>query len=137
VPHIICGGFTKEETENALIDLDFLGIDNLLALRGDAIKPEKAFLPEPNGHAYITYLIKQIMSMNEGKYLDEEINNPVPTKFLYKSKVTIQKSTLKPSNSYMDIRYLKEKIDFSTSYIVTQFFLTIRPFFIFKKILNP
>ena len=66
VPHIICGGFTKEETENALIDLQFLGIDNVLAIRGDSIKTEPAFVPEPGGHAYAIDLVKQITAMNNG-----------------------------------------------------------------------
>jgi methylenetetrahydrofolate reductase (NADPH) len=67
VPHIICGGFTKEETENALIDLQFLGIDNVLALRGDSIKTEPAFVPEPGGHAYALDLVKaNCNNMNKG-----------------------------------------------------------------------
>src|SRR5277367_6000902 len=74
VPHIICGGFSKEETENALIDLSFLGIDNILALRGDAVKTETAFVPEPNGNEHAIDLVKQIVALNDGKYLyDEEI----------------------------------------------------------------
>ena len=64
VPHIICGGFTREETENALIDLQFLGIDNVLALRGDSIKTESQFVPEPGGHNYAIDLVKQIKDMN-------------------------------------------------------------------------
>jgi len=66
VPHIICGGFTKEETETALIDLHFLGIDNVLLLRGDAIKTETQFVPEPNGHAYAIDLVRQVGEMNKG-----------------------------------------------------------------------
>src|SRR6201995_3226819 len=69
VPHIICGGFTKEETESALIDLHFLGIDNVLLLRGDAIKTESAFVAEPNGHHYAIDLVKQVVDMNKGHYM--------------------------------------------------------------------
>src|ERR1700730_10984177 len=72
VPHLICGGFTKEETENALIDLQFLGIDNVLALRGDAVKSESTFVPEPGGNEHALDLVKQIVLLNHGKYLNEE-----------------------------------------------------------------
>src|SRR5476651_2442744 len=73
VPHLICGGFTKEETENALIDLSFLGIDNVLVLRGDSIKSEGSFIPEPEGNAYATDLIQQVVQMNKGHFLDHEL----------------------------------------------------------------
>jgi methylenetetrahydrofolate reductase (NADPH) len=72
VPHLICGGFSKEETENALIDLHFLGIDSVLALRGDPIKSEGVFKPEPDGHAYAADLIGQVANLNKGEYLDQE-----------------------------------------------------------------
>ena len=75
VPHIICGGFSKEETENALIDLQFLGIDNVLALRGDAIKTEGRFTPTPGGHNYASELIEQIKGMNQGQYLNHFSSN--------------------------------------------------------------
>jgi len=81
VPHIICGGFTREETENALIDLQFLGIDNVLVLRGDSIKTESQFIPEPGGHNYAIDLVKQIKDMNSGFYLDEEMKDASPTNF--------------------------------------------------------
>ena len=77
VPHIICGGFSKEETENALMDLNFLGIDNVLVLRGDSIKTETQFRPHPDGHAYASDLLKQVCDLNQGIYLDEDIANPV------------------------------------------------------------
>src|SRR6478609_10268653 len=81
VPHIICGGFSKEETENALIDLQFLGIDNLLLLQGDAIKTEAKFVPEPDGHRYASDLIDQVVNMNKGCYLDDDLQNSSPTNF--------------------------------------------------------
>src|SRR6201993_3899941 len=81
IPHIICGGFSIEETENALIDLQFLGIDNVLALRGDSIKTEPAFVPEPGGHAYAIDLVKQIAEMNSGNYIDDEMKDAEPTNF--------------------------------------------------------
>src|SRR5882757_1175936 len=75
VPHIICGGFTREETENALIDLQFLGIDNVLALQGDAIKTEPRFIAEPGGHRFASELLEQIACMNSGKFLDEDVTS--------------------------------------------------------------
>src|ERR1700733_3401137 len=81
VPHIICGGFTKRETEDALIDLDFLGIDNILVLRGDAAKNEAAFEPEIGGNHYAIELLQQVNNMNNGLYLDEDIKNGGKTKF--------------------------------------------------------
>src|SRR6185295_2691302 len=81
VPHIICGGFSKEETENALIDLSFLGIDNVLLLRGDAIKSENLFSPDPNGHEFAIDLVKQVVNMNKGIYLDDELREVAPSNF--------------------------------------------------------
>src|SRR6478735_9635435 len=81
VPHLICGGFSKEETENALIDLNFLGIQNVLVLRGDAIKNETVFVPEPDGNKDSIELLTQVLNMNKGKYLDEDLENAVPTDF--------------------------------------------------------
>jgi methylenetetrahydrofolate reductase (NADPH) len=81
VPHLICGGFTKEETENALIDLHFLGIDSVLALRGDPIKSEGVFKPEPDGHAYASDLIGQVANLNKGEYLDQEQDDTWATNF--------------------------------------------------------
>ena len=81
VPHILCGGFNKEDTENFLIDLDFLGIDNLVALRGDAVKTETYFKPSEDGHKHASDLVKQISNLNKGIYLDEELLNSHPTNF--------------------------------------------------------
>src|SRR5690606_2834687 len=81
VPHILCGGFTKEETENFLIDLQFLGIDNVMALRGDAVKSETYFTPEKNGHKYACDLVSQINALNKGTYLDDELQHTFPTDF--------------------------------------------------------
>ncbi|HAT63962.1 MAG TPA: methylenetetrahydrofolate reductase [NAD(P)H], partial [Flavobacteriaceae bacterium] len=69
IPHILCGGFSKEDTENFLIDLGFLGIDNVMALRGDAVKSETYFSPEKDGHSYASQLVAQISDLNNGKYL--------------------------------------------------------------------
>ena len=77
----MCGGFTKEDTENFLIDLGFLGIDNVMALRGDAVKSETYFQPEIEGHKYASELVSQITELNQGKYLDEELQNTSKTDF--------------------------------------------------------
>ena len=81
IPHILCGGFTKEDTENFLIDLDFLGIDNVVALRGDAVKSETYFKPTQDGHLYAVDLVKQIKDLNQGSYLDDEVEYAAPTDF--------------------------------------------------------
>ena len=81
VPHLICGGFTQEDTENALIDLDFLGTRNVLALRGDARKAEKSFLPEDNGNLFASELVSQIKGMNQGDYLEKGMKDASPTDF--------------------------------------------------------
>lgn len=121
VPHIICGGFTREETENALIDLNFLGIDNVLALRGDHIKSEGTFIPEPEGHAYATDLINQIKDMNCGRYLDDDLQNPVPSNFCIGVAGYPEKHFEAP-NLKTDLKYLKRKVELGADYIVTQMF---------------
>ena len=93
VPHLICGGFSKEETENALIDLQFLGIDNVLALRGDSIKTESSFRPDPNGHSYAVELINQISDMNNGNYMLDDIK--LETRF-FLSEVPYPSTQLHP-----------------------------------------
>src|SRR5260221_4116729 len=88
VPHIICGGFSCEETENALIDLHFLGIDNVLALQGDAIKTEARFIPAVDGHKFASVLVGQVVNMNRGIFIDEGLENASPTDFCLGVAVT-------------------------------------------------
>jgi methylenetetrahydrofolate reductase (NADPH) len=130
VPHIICGGFTREETENALIDLHFLGIDNVLALRGDSIKTEPAFVPEPGGHAYALDLVKQIKGMNESQYLDEEMKDAEPTDFCIGVAGYSEKHFEAP-NMISDLKYLKAKVDAGAEYVVTQMFFDNKKYFEF------
>lgn len=132
VPHIICGGFTKEETEDALIDLHFLGIENVLALRGDSIKSEGHFVPEPQGHAYSTDLIKQVVDMNHGRYLDDEMQHPTPTNFCIGVAGYPEKHFEAP-NLNSDLKYLKEKVELGADYIVTQMFFDNSKFFEFVR----
>ncbi|CAN5332126.1 methylenetetrahydrofolate reductase [NAD(P)H] [soil metagenome] len=130
VPHIICGGFTKEETESALIDLHFLGIDNVLLLRGDAIKTESAFVPEPNGHVYAIDLVKQVVEMNNGLYLHEDVVDMASTKFCIGVAGYPEKHFEAP-NLYADMQFLKAKVDAGAEYIVTQMFFENQKFFEF------
>jgi methylenetetrahydrofolate reductase (NADPH) len=132
VPHIICGGFTKEETENALIDLHFLGIDNVLALRGDSIKSEPEFVPEPGGHSYAIDLVKQVVGMNKGKYMDEDLADVAPTNFCIGVAGYPEKHFEAP-NMISDMKHLKAKIDAGSEYIVTQMFFDNAQYFEFVK----
>lgn len=128
VPHILCGGFSKEDTENALIDLDFLGIENVLALRGDAVKGETYFVPEKDGHNYACDLVGQIKNMNEGKYMDEELQNNNPTGFCVGVAGYPEKHFEAPSINN-DIERMKRKIDAGAEYIVTQLFFDNKKYF--------
>jgi methylenetetrahydrofolate reductase (NADPH) len=130
VPHIICGGFTKEETEYALIDLNFLGIHNVLALRGDSIKGQKSFEPTPGGHHYADELVSQIHAMNQGVYLSDELQNPTPTQFCIGVAGYPEKHFEAP-NLKTDLKYLKQKIANGADYIVTQMFFDNKKFFEF------
>lgn len=130
VPHIICGGFTREETENALIDLHFLGIDNVLVLQGDAIKNEPRFVPEPGGHHYASELLQQVVNMNKGIYLDEDVQNATPTDFCIGVAGYPEKHFFAP-NLKTDFKYLKMKVDFGADYVVTQMFFDNRKYFEF------
>lgn len=124
VPHLICGGFTKEETENALIDLDFLGIDNVLVLRGDARREDSGFVPTPGGHAYATELLQQVEDMNHGKYLHEEVNTSSNTDFCIGVAGYPEKHFESP-NFNTDFKWLKRKVEMGADFIVTQMFFNI------------
>jgi methylenetetrahydrofolate reductase (NADPH) len=132
VPHIICGGFTKRETEDALIDLDFLGIDNVLVLRGDAAKNESAFEPEKGGNHFAIDLLQQVNNMNNGVYLDEDIKNGGKTKFCMGVAGYPEKHFEAP-NLEIDLLKLKQKVDAGAEYIMTQMFFDNQKFFEFVK----
>jgi len=130
VPHILCGGFSREETENALIEMNFLGIDDVLALRGDPPKGTRRFLPEKDGHANTFELVRQITNMNKGKYLESSLEDNTPTKFCIGVAAYPEKHFEAP-NRQIDIEYLKHKVDAGAEYIVTQMFFDNRKYFRF------
>jgi len=132
IPHILCGGFTKEDTENLLIDLDFLGIDNVVALRGDALKNETYFKPEKEGNEFASELVTQISNLNNGIYLDEDLKNSAKTNFCIGVAGYPEKHMEAPSLD-SDIHFLKEKIRNGAEYIITQMFFDNKKFFDFVE----
>ena len=130
VPHIICGGFTKEETENALIDVDFVGVDNVLLLRGDAIRSEGRFKAEADGHAYALDLLNQVAAMNKGRYLDPDLKNTNATDFCIGVAGYPEKHFEAP-NLESDLRWLKRKVEDGAEYIITQMFFDNDAYFDF------
>lgn len=132
VPHLICGGFNREETENALIDLHFLGIDNVLVLRGDNLKHETVFTPEPDGNANALELLLQVKEMNEGHYLDEDLVNPVATNFCIGIAGYPEKHQDAP-NLKSDLQWLKKKVDAGAEFITTQMFFDNQAYFDFLE----
>lgn len=130
VPHVICGGATKMEIENTLLDLHFLGIRNIMALRGDALPGEKHFTPTAGGHRYSSELVRQITGMNHGHYQDENLRDTVSTDFCIGVGGYPEKHCEAP-NMEEDIAHLKEKIDAGAGYIITQMFFDNAKFFAF------
>ena len=132
VAHLICGGFSRQETEDALIDLNFLGIDNVLVLRGDAPRNESAFEPEPGGHRYAIELLRQVTNMNNGIYIEEDLKNAVKTNFCIGVAGYPEKHFEAP-NMQTDLAYLKAKVDAGAEYITTQMFFDNKKYFEFVK----
>jgi methylenetetrahydrofolate reductase (NADPH) len=128
VPHLICGGFNREDTENALIDLNFLEINNVLALRGDALQFDSKFVPEPGGNAYALDLVKQVDDMNHGRYLDENIENGQKTNFCIGIAGYPEKHFEAP-NMESDLAFIKKKVEAGADYIVTQMFFDNKKYF--------
>lgn len=130
--HIICGGTSSEEIETMLIELNFLGIDNVLALRGDAPSGEKRFKQHPDGWANSSSLVSQINDMNKGIYLDKELKNPSKTNFCVGVAGYPEKHA-EAANMESDLDWLKFKVDCGASYIVTQMFFDNSSYFSFVK----
>jgi methylenetetrahydrofolate reductase (NADPH) len=129
VPHVICGGFTKEETEDFLIDLHYLGIENALLLRGDQEKGEAHFVPKPGGHAYANELVEQVAAMNKGILLHEETES-LPTNFCI-GVAGYPEKHIDAVSFDQDLKYLKQKVDAGADYIVTQMFFDNAKYFDF------
>jgi len=128
VPHLICGGFSKDDTENALIDLNFLGINNVLALQGDRRKFESKFTPEPSGNRYASELVTQVNDMNNGKYMDQKIDAGAESDFCIGVAGYPEKHFESP-NFELDLEYTKAKVDAGADYIVTQMFFDNSKYF--------
>jgi len=131
VPHVICGGFTKEETEDFLIDLHYLGIENALLLRGDQEKGETHFVPKPGGHAYANELVEQVAAMNKGILLHEETES-LPTNFCI-GVAGYPEKHIDAVSFDQDLKYLKQKVEAGADYIVTQMFFDNAKYFEFVK----
>jgi methylenetetrahydrofolate reductase (NADPH) len=132
VPHLICGGFTREDTENVLIELNFLNIENVLVLRGDASRFEGRFIPTEGGHEYAVDLVRQVSAMNNGIYLDDNIENGIATNFCIGVAGYPEKHFEAP-NMNSDLVYTKAKVDAGAEYIVTQMFFDNRKYFDYVK----
>ncbi len=130
VPHLICGGFGVNETEDALINLRYLGIDNVLVLRGDAAKNETAFEPEPGGHKYASDLLRQVVNLNAGVYLEDDLKNSHKTEFCIGVAGYPEKHFEAP-NMDTDLAYLKAKVEGGADYIITQMFFDNAKFYAF------
>jgi len=133
IPHIICGGFSKRETEDALIDLNFLGIDNVLVIRGDAEKNAAFFEAEPDGHKYASELLQQVVNLNNGIYIDEDIRDGGKTSFCIGVAGYPEKHFEAP-NLQIDMQRLKEKVCCGADYIMTQMFFDNQKYFDFVKL---
>ncbi|MDR3328536.1 MAG: methylenetetrahydrofolate reductase [NAD(P)H] [Prevotellaceae bacterium] len=132
VPHLVCGGYTRGETEDALIDLSFLGIHNVLALRGDPAPGEKHFAGEKDGYGHARELVQQVQRMNAGQYLDPTLKNPAPTAFCVGVAGYPEKHSEAPNKS-ADLQRLKEKVEAGAAYVVTQMFFDNAKYFAFVK----
>lgn len=132
IPHVLCGGFTKEETEYLLVDCHYLGIDNIMALRGDAMKEEKYFEPSKGGHIYAADLVRQINHLNAGQYLHEVIETDNCADFCIGVAGYPEKHMEAPSLK-TDLKWLKKKIDEGAHYVVTQMFFDNNKYFEFVE----
>ncbi|WP_103866099.1 methylenetetrahydrofolate reductase [NAD(P)H] [Aquimarina sp. I32.4] len=132
IPHVLCGGFTKEETEYLLVDCHYLGIDNIMALRGDAMKEEKYFTPTKGGHSYANELVEQIVNMNKGQFLHEVIETDNKSDFCIGVAAYPEKHLEAPSMD-ADIRRLKDKVEAGADYVVTQMFFDNQRYFDFVE----
>jgi methylenetetrahydrofolate reductase (NADPH) len=132
VPHLLCGGFTKEETEYMLVDCHYLGINNVMALRGDAMKDEQSFVPKLGGNKYASELVAQIYQLNQGKYLHDVMDIDNKADFCIGVAGYPEKHLESPS-LISDLKKLKEKVDAGADYVVTQMFFDNKKYFDFVE----
>ncbi|RAV29873.1 methylenetetrahydrofolate reductase [NAD(P)H] [Sinomicrobium soli] len=132
VPHVLCGGFTREETEYMLVDCHYLGIENVMALRGDAMKHQRYFEPATGGHTYANELVRQIKDITRGKYLHDTVEAANKPDFCIGVAGYPEKHLEAPSLDY-DLKKLQEKVDAGADYIVTQMFFDNKRFFEFVE----
>lgn len=121
VPHVICGGASKHKIESEMLDLHFLGIDNVVALRGDAIPGQRFFIPDPEGFAHTDELVGMISNLNKGRYLDPTVVNGLPTDFSI-GVAGYPEKHYEAANMDTDIQHLKEKVEKGADYVITQMF---------------
>ncbi|WP_338731648.1 methylenetetrahydrofolate reductase [NAD(P)H] [Mangrovimonas cancribranchiae] len=132
VPHVLCGGFSKEETEYLLVDCHYLGIENVMALRGDAMSHQKYFEPSKGGHLYANELVEQIQNLNKGKYLHDVIEADDKADFCIGVAGYPEKHLEAPSLQ-TDLKRLKHKVDCGADYVVTQMFFDNKKYFEFVE----
>ncbi len=130
VPHVICGGSSRSHVESELLDLHFLGITNIMALRGDALPGQKHFAPEPDGFSHSSELVGMISDLNRGQYLDPTVTNGLCTDFCIGVAAYPEKH-FEAANLETDIQHLRQKVEAGADYIVTQMFFDNERFFRF------
>ena len=130
VPHVICGGASQSRVESELLDLHFLGIQNVVALRGDAIPGQRFFIPEPDGFSHSSELVAMIRHLNGGQYLDPTVKNGLSTDFCVGVAAYPEKH-FEAANLDVDIQHLKQKVEAGADYIVTQMFFDNQQYFRF------
>ncbi len=132
VPHVICGGASKAKIESELLDLNFMGIENVVALRGDAIVGQRYFIPESDGFAHSSELVGMISNLNHGKYLDPTVKNGIATDFCI-GVAGYPEKHFEAANIDTDIAHLKAKVDAGAHYIITQMFFDNQKFYAFER----
>ena len=133
VPHVICGGSSCSRVESELLDLHFLGISNIMALRGDALPGQKVFIPEPDGFSHSSELVGMISNLNRGQYLDPTVKQGLSTDFCIGVAAYPEKH-FEAANPESDIQHLKQKVEAGANYIVTQMFFDNKKFFQFVEL---
>lgn len=133
VPHVICGGSSCSRVESELLDLHFLGINNIMALRGDALPGQKVFIPEPDGFSHSSELVGMISNLNRGQYLDPTVKQGLSTDFCIGVAAYPEKH-FEAANLESDIQHLKQKVEAGADYIVTQMFFDNKKFFQFVEL---